>query len=414
MRRVLAGLTLAGLAGLAVALAGCGGRFQLPTEVRALVIPGDSTYQMQATWTGMDGIQDILLTQGVGQQLFLLFNDDQDHLRTTPAPRGEVRAYARLWSPKPNGTTQPPALPGITFNALFNPWALCAGGDGAGGTANRIYVLDQGDTTLARVNPLTGIYGDTTGTNTLTSPLYGKYGRVSDLSHYWRVCEYGLLGGDTLGTFSDTSMAYVNGIAADAQGRLYVSGAALIWVNTGTGNERHFMWRIYRYARGPKYPGIPDPNLAPSGTWHRDTTWWVQDGSGIGSVADPRGIFWGAGGGGALYVADMAKNWAQKLSDLTRSTGYWMIDGKTAPDPQGLVGPADVTADLNGFSYLTDTGNQRILRYDEFGNFVQVVSLEKDASKQPLLNPVTVAADDSLVFVGDPGLREVLRYKRRK
>jgi hypothetical protein len=413
MRRLAALLTLAGLAALAVALAGCGGRFQLPTESRVLVIPGDSTYQMQATWTGMDGIQDILLTQGIGQQLFLLFNYDQDHLRTTTDPRGEVWAYARLWSPKPGGSTTPPRLP-ITFNQLFSPWALCVGGDGAGGSANRIFILDQGDTTLARVNPLTGIYGDTTGCMTQTSPIYGKIENVAYPNLYWRVREYTLLGGDTLETFSDTSMAYVNGIAGDAQGRIYVSGAAIIWVSTSTGLERHFLWRIYRYLRGPKYPGVPDPNITPRGAWHRDSTWWVQDGSGIGSVADPRGLYWGAAGNGALYVADMAKNWVQKLSVLTSSTGYWMIDGKTAPEPQGLVGPADVVADQQGFTYVADTGDERVLRYDEFGNFIQIVTLEKDAAKQAFVNPVTVAADDSLVFVGDPGLKEVIRYKRRK
>ena len=38
---------------------------------------------------------------------------------------------------------------------------------------------------------------------------------------------------------------------------------------------------------------------------------------------------------------------------------------------------------------------------------------ERDAFGRSLLSPVTVAADDSLVFVGDAGLAEVLRYKRR-
>src|SRR5690349_22622223 len=37
-----------------------------------------------------------------------------------------------------------------------------------------------------------------------------------------RVREFGLLGGDTMTTFTDTTMAFVHGIAADADGAVYV------------------------------------------------------------------------------------------------------------------------------------------------------------------------------------------------
>jgi hypothetical protein len=153
------------------------------------------------------------------------------------------------------------------------------------------------------------------------------------------------------------------------------------------------------------------------GDWHRDTTWMVGEGRGIGTVADPRGIYWGGAGGGALYTADLAKNWVQKLSDQVPSTGYFMIDGKTSPDQLALADPVDVAADEQGFIYVADPGNQRVLRYDAAGNYVQSVNVDKDVSGRllvQLVNPVTVAADDSLVFVGDPGLGEVIRYKRRK
>ena len=161
----------------------------------------------------MDGIRDILLTQGTGTQLFLLFN----HGGTGTASRGEVLAYARL---KPTGPQTP--LPGIAFQGLFNPVALCVGGDGAGRPANRIFVLDQGDTTGAgrsRTHHLRRY------DRTRTPPGNWRPNDVSDLGLYCRVREYGLLGGDTVSTFIDTTMAFVNGIAADAQGRVYVSGA---------------------------------------------------------------------------------------------------------------------------------------------------------------------------------------------
>jgi hypothetical protein len=402
MRRALAVLLLATLAALGAGLAGCGGRFALPTELRILGGAGDSTYVMQATWTGMRDIQDILLTQGSGTQLFLLFNHDPGHLRTDTLSRGEVLAYARM---KPGGPQLP--LPGITFNGLFSPWALCVGGDGMGAAVNRIFVLDQGDTNLTRQQPP----GDT------ISPARWPR-RITHPGLYWHLREYGLLGGDAISAFSDTSMAFVNGVAADAQGRVYVSGAVIAWVRDPqvAVYTRSFLWRVNRYARGPKHPGIPDPYVI-DGDWHRDTTWMVGEGSGIGTVADPRGIYWGGAGGGALYTADLAKNWVQKLSDQVPSTGYFMIDGKTTPDQLALADPVDVVGDEQGFIYIADPGNQRVLRYDAAGNYIQSVNVDKDASGRLLVqfvNPVTVAADDSLVFVGDPGLGEVIRYKRRK
>ncbi len=395
MRRALP-ILLAALA--AAAVAGCGGKFIMPTENRDRVIPSDKSYQMMATWTGMTGIRDILLTQGTGTQLFLLFN----HGGTGTEPRGEIGVYARL---KPNGPQS--AVPGLTFNTLFNPVALCSGGDGQGATGNRVYVLDQGDTLLARVNPLTHVYGDTTG---LTTTLYGKWriNDVSDFSRYWRVREFRLLGGDTLGTFSDTSMAFVKGVAADAQGRVYVSGAAVVWVADVLNPAlltRTFLWRVTRYVRGGGDPYMPGCN------WHRDQTWIVREGSGVGTVMDPRSLFWGPYGGGAVYTADFGKNWLQKMSDTAPATGYFSID---QAEGLSLVGPLDLTADLQGYIYGVDTGNQRVLRFDSNGSYVQRVDVEVDAYKNALQAPVAVAADDSLVFVGDATLGEVIRYQRRK
>src|SRR5207249_4061446 len=52
---------------------GCGGKFELPTERAGGAVPTNQDYKMLATWTGMDSIQDLLLTQGQGDQLFALF-----------------------------------------------------------------------------------------------------------------------------------------------------------------------------------------------------------------------------------------------------------------------------------------------------------------------------------------------------
>lgn len=379
MRRVLA----AAITPVAVAclVAGCGTPFDLPTEtLEGRLLPSDNSYQMVATWTGMNGIADILLTQGPGTQLFLLFNRPG----VGTAPRGEVYAYALKARPP-----APSPLPGIEFRQLFVPAALCAGN-------SQIFVLDQGDTALAR-DPITG--------------------RVTDFSTAWRVRQYGLLGGDTITTFTDTSLAFVRGIAADQQGRVYVSGSAIVLIEDPQDpriRTRTFQFRIFRYLPVTAGSVPPDPYMPGTNRWVRDPNFIVEEGQGVGTIFDPRGIYWGGNDGPTgpgLLVADLGKNWGQKLSDITSSTGIFKID---AGQDTGLAAPEDVAADLKGFIYVCDTGNRRVLRYDSYGEFIQRVNVEPDADGLPLAEPVAVAADDSLIYVADRAANRVIRYQRRK
>lgn len=389
------------LAPLALLLAlivapGCGSQFDLPTETRARVIPGDGSYQMVATWSGMSGIRDILLTQGSGTQLFLLFNQGGSGL----APRGDIRSYARKLA-----TGVPAPVPGIAFNTLFSPIALASGSSGSG--TGRIFVLDEGDSCLARTNPASPGVCD---------PSYTASGRrVTNLSATWRVREYGLVGGDTISTFTDTTMAAVTGIAADDRGNVYVAGTAIIYVldpNDARLRTRLFQYRIRRYARGPRYPGVlPGDQNMPGASWHRDTSFVVEEGSGLGTVSDPRGLFWSATGGNALYAADYGKNWVQKLNDQITSTGFYFLDGGLSGTP--FNGPNDIVVDLQGNLYICDNGNARVLRYGPNQTYTQVVNVEKDADGQALVNPVAVAADDSLVYVAEGNAGKVIRYQRR-
>jgi hypothetical protein len=52
-----------------------------------------------------------------------------------------------------------------------------------------------------------------------------------------------------------------------------------------------------------------------------------------------------------------------------------------------------------------------VLRFDSSGDFVQRVDIEPDSLQ--LVDPVTVAADDSIVYIGDPGRGRITRYRRR-
>ena len=393
------------LAALAAPLAGCGTSFPLPTESRRTSFPVDSSYQLISPWTGMANVHDILLTQTYGQQLFILFS------RPVPDDTNS-HGSAHLYP-----LTQPNAIPGTEFLHLNNPVALAAGGDGAGAPLRRIFVLDRGDTCVARANPRTGklpctpfgpVPGDTTG---------GWTGGVSNLFHYSRVLEYGLLGGDTLSTFTDTTMADVAGIAADAQGRVYVSGIAII-LEADISNPRivtrQFESRIYRYERGPRYPGVVPPDRRmPGANWHRDSTWQVIEGSGIGSVMNPHRIDWlQTPDGTSLYVSDYGKNWIQRLSDDQPSSGFYFIDG--AETGAFFYQAEDVAVDADGFVYVCDTGNRRVLRYAADKSFVQRVDISDVGGSGPLVRPVAIAANDTLVYIADPGSSIVYRMRRRK
>lgn len=379
---------------------GCGAKFDLPTESPGRAIPSDGSYQMIATWTGWNGIRDLLLTQGGGSQLFALVNYGGSGTST----RGQVIEIART-------TGQP--IPGGGFQNLFNPVALTAGGDGFGSVSNRVFVLDQGDTCIARINPNTGVC-DTTGT---TRPgIRDPWGNwITDLARYWKVVEYDLLGTEK-SSFTDTSFAMVNGVTADDQGHVYVSGVAIIKLPTTDPRvfEKVFEFRVWRYIRGLRSDGTRDPNM-PYGNWHRDTNFEIRQGTGVGAAVDPRGINWSPVVGPALFIADLGNFRGEKVRDgnvtLPDSRYYHTLDFSDAPD---LQLPLDITSDQAGFFYIADSTGAQVLRYDDAGPaYVQKVNVEPNANLLPLLGPVTVAADKDYVYVGDAARGEIIRYKRR-
>jgi sugar lactone lactonase YvrE len=149
----------------------------------------------------------------------------------------------------------------------------------------------------------------------------------------------------------------------------------------------------------------------PGARWHRDTTYFHTVGSGVGYVNDPRGMAWTDVFPSGLFVADLGNNSGQKLSDRD-TTGFFRYeqDGDGSP----ITGPQDITVDASGYVYVCDTGNRRVLRYDPSGNFVQRVDVEADDLGATLLQPVAVAANDSIAYIADFGRGEVIRYERRK
>jgi len=387
-RLALALLAAAALGGVA---GGCGTTFELPTEIRSnSTPPGEGTYQRIATWEGMANIQDILLTPG--GELFLLFQD--------PVARsGTVRRYPQS-NPVPLSTT---------FPGLLNPTAVCTG-------ANRIFVLDQGDSSAARSNfPCLYTAEYDADRNRLILTLDGFSRPITNLASYWHVREY-LLDGTPAGSFTDTTFAWVSGVAADASGRVYVGGL-IMYCRVDPYNDHirtlEYRFRIRRYERGTGDRFVTD------GPWRRDPTYVLLNGTGFGSTTDPRGMQWADPQGAALYFADLLNNQVQRYGDPSGGASSFKLDfGGAGPDSMLLSQPVDVAVDSAGFVYLVDAGNLRVLRYDSDGEFVQRVDRTPDDDRllpptPPLVRPVAVAADNRQVYVADRGTGQVLRYRRR-
>jgi len=392
MRRVM--LVLAALA--LAANAGCGSRFELPTERRiATPVPSDKSYAMLATWKGMDGIRDVIITRGTGSQLFMVFNTGGSGPPTVP--RGDVRLYP---------FTQPVPIGSPFFDTprtLFNPVAIAS-------AQNRLFVLDEGDSCMAKTDPVRG----TCEADTLRN---GRPNIIYDYSATWRVREYPISGGDTLSTFTDTTFAWVTGVGADDAGNIYVAGTAVVLDTLATDQRirtRKFTSRIYRYSRGPRYPGVvPNDIYMPGANWHRDTTWVVKDGTGISFSNDPRGIRWTPNRGGALFVADKGNNKTKLIGTYAEGVGLARMDGSETPAGTNFSAPTNVGVDEAGYLYIVDRGNQRVLRYDIYGGYVQDLNVENNSDGLPLLDPVAVGVDDSVAYVADLGRAQVIRYKRR-
>jgi hypothetical protein len=395
MRRLPA---LALLAAVVAIPSGCGGKFDLPTEHPGHLVPSDGSYAMLATWKGMHGVQDLVISQGLGNQLFVLFNVGGSG--PPSVPRGGVFLFP-LTNPRPIG---PPYFD--PMRALFNPIAIAA-------ATNKLFVLDRGDSCMAKYDVRRNTCAADEDTTHATGHPFRS--QIFDYSSTWRVREYGLGGGDTISTFTDTTVADPAGIAADEQGRVYVACLAVFLDSLQTNKNirtRKFVSRIFRYSRGPKYPGVLDVNMPGTASWHRDSTWTVLDGTGLSSVSDPRGIFWSREGTNPLFIADRGNNAAKAVSSALDTLPVLKVDGQETG--AAFNHPEAVKADLAGFFYVVDRDNKRVLRFSQSpAAFVQRVDVEKNSDGLALDDPVGIAVDDSLAYVADRGRGEIIRYKRR-
>lgn len=381
-------------------VAGCGSKFELPTEHPGnAAVPTEQSYKHLQTWKqNTQYLRDILITQGSGSQLFLLFNDS-----TRSIPRGHVELFP-FANPVPINSPDYFTPPRGLVNPVALAWAQ-----------NNLFVLDEGDSCRAKFDAARGTCEAFVGRDDLLQFT----NIIRDYSVTWRVRQYPSKGGDTISTFTDTTFSYVNGIAVDDAGNVYVSGWAAV-LDTSANDQRirarTLRSRIIRYTRGPRYPGIvPADIYMPGADWHRDTTWRAIDGTGISFIQDPAKMVWSTLGGGSVFVADRGNNAAKLIATYAPRIGLVKVDGSETVTGTSFHSPEGVAVDRNGFLFVVDRLNRRVLRYDRFGSYVQDVNVEPNADNLPLLDPIAVGVGgDSLwVYVVDAGRSQVIRYQRR-
>jgi hypothetical protein len=361
MRGLRTGGAVRGLAVPVVLLAlgllasGCGGSFVLPEETPGGIIPEAGSYAYTGSLTRLGAPTDVLLTLGTGSSLYVVGDSTY------------VRQYPRFF--RLDGTTPPI---NSSFSGLFKPTKICQG-------PNVLFVLDHGDSLLAH-------------TDTTKGPGFLRYG---------------LSGGAPTFVRRDTSIAEARGIAADQAGNVYISCIAREFLRDDPEDSRRrtfkFVSRVYRYLAANHY--------------ERDTRFFVSDGQGVGLVFEPGDIFVRARGSNTLYlyVADTGKDLAQRLlvqDNAGESLPALTMDGSQTGTP--IAVPPDMTADDQGFMYVADRGNRRVLRFDELGDFTQKINIELDLDNDSLHVPIAVSASDSLVYVADFLTGKVSSYKRRK
>ncbi len=193
---------------------------------------------------------------------------------------------------------------------------------------------------------------------------------------------YYQLGGAPLYSFTDTLWQSFSGLAADKALRVYVADARRDTVQA--------------YSR-----------------WGERLHVVADYGTGSGYVIDPAGL---AHGGGILVVADVGKNWVQRLASGLSNTPVYL-------EPIGLEEdllsrPLDVALESDGkYIHIADTGHDRVLKFTAEGAFRDTVySPEKIQLDPPVVRPRFLCVRDSsaildqssLVFLSDPDEDRIL------
>ena len=208
-----------------------------------------------------------------------------------------------------------------------------------------IYVVDQGNSRIVRMDDMSGANWITLGSKSdRSTQLKNPAGIAIDAQGKIYVADQGnsrivrvddVTGSEwaAFGSFGSGSNQFINpaGVAVDAQGRIYV---------VDQGNSRIVC--------------MDDMN----GTgW----TAFGKRGSGSNQFRDPAGVSLDANG--HIYIADYANNRIVRLDDMMGTN--WTSFGSSGSGANHLRYPTGIHVDLTGHIFIDDMINNRIVRLDD-------------------------------------------------
>ncbi len=173
-------------------------------------------------------------------------------------------------------------------------------------------------------------------------------------------------------------LAEPRGLAADARGNLYVADTKNNRIQVFDANGQ-FVRSFGTAGSGDgqlKEPcGVavnPDGSVIVADTWNHRIARFGADGSWLGAFTDTERGFFGPRAvlvsHGFLYVADTGNKRIVRFDDKWNRVGDW---GTSGSSPGQFVEPVGLAADAAGNVYVADTGNHRIQVFDGEGRFLR-------------------------------------------
>jgi uncharacterized protein (TIGR03663 family) len=168
------------------------------------------------------------------------------------------------------------------------------------------------------------------------------------------------------------------GLAADARGNLYVADTKNNRIEVFDANGQ-FVRAFGTAGSGDgqlKEPcGVTvngDGSVLVADTWNHRIARFAADGSWLGAVTDTERGFFGPRAvlvsHGFLYVADTGNKRIVRFDDSWNRVGEW---GTSGGGPGQFVEPVGLAADSSGKVYVADTGNHRIQVFDGEGHYLR-------------------------------------------
>ena len=379
-----------------ILIAGCGNKMELPSETPHGFIPFDG-YYIASVWNGMGCVTDMLVTQNK----WIYIAEDSS----------TVKRYKRKGA-NVDGTIV--ARPVSELTGFLAPVYLDEGGE------DHIFVIDLDSADVIFYSDRRE--GESYYTEKRIVPHIKMYDIYSEqvvrdwLADSWIPIDSvrTLPGRDSCDIHHHIQNVILTSVSADEQDYVYVGGVS-----------HNFLLHIHREFDTTFVEGTNEVDyltVAKSDTTEADstTTWFVKkydssgefqydvvgDGSGLGYGIDIRSTTLSDK---YLYFVDYANNLVKANDYEAETTGIeWLTGGETGGDLFDLE-PSDITTDPLGHLYISDGGNGRVLKYNAFFGYKDLVN--RNDNDNEMTAPGAIAATDSLVYVYDETDSKIILFE---